>query len=105
MTLDKWGMRVHEHYLRTRIGFEVEDAAKTQGIPSGDVGPTDLMRRYANLGWFRCEPIDRTPGMPTKHWRYYAIVPEDVNMGSGEPFLWVGRLGRVRSVFELGATL
>ena len=103
--LDKWGMRVHAHYLHNGAAFEVEDATRAFSIPPTDIGAAELLRRYTNLGWFRAEPIDQTPGVPAKRWRFYALVPKDRDEVRGEPFAQISRIGRCRSVFELGAQL
>lgn len=103
--LDKWGRRVHAHYLHNGAAFEVEDATRSFSMPPGELGAAEMLRRYANAGWFRAEPIDQTPGVPAKRWRFRAIVPKDVDHPHGEPFAQISSLGRVRSVFELGACL
>lgn len=108
MALNKWVAAVHQHALASGKGINAEDATRYFGVPVANVTGAAMLASAAVNGWFHYKRWTEigTNGRPVKRGHYVAIdkVEQPSRLPDNRTSYFTG-VKRVRSVFELGATL
>lgn len=97
-----WAERVHQHYLGKDVGISAAQAVKEFGEPNGITSAAALLNTAAANGYFRRESL-KGPGAArlVRYWPLDKALPADRQARTS----YFTGLKRVRSVFELGASL
>lgn len=108
MALNKWVAAVHAHALASGKGISAEDATRYFGVPVANVAGAAMLASAAVNGWFRYEQWTETgpSGRSVRRGHYVAIakVEQPAHKPDNRTSYFTG-VKRVRSVFELGASL
>ena len=105
--MSKWAQAVHTHCLSSGTGITPLEAIAQFGNPTSSSPAHRILANAERSGYFRCEEWQEETGSGlVRKFRYWALESEHLPRPTKVPVhSYFDGLKRVRSVFELGASL